>query len=279
MKRNVLKRTVAGVIALNLVIGTAPMNGLQLGVFNREATIVGAVDTIEIENNGYAYCVNMTSDSVEIKVDATADGSLTYQWQSATSDLSGIASTGYIKPADDEFNAIEGKTENVFSQSSMNVTYEGMWIRCMISDGTNTVYSEPLMLTKANASYWYLSNGTVAYRLSNQYILDVRGFAKDVRSNIYSWTETTYSNGGWRLNQRISGNTSQISSDKVAVQCSFDKTNADLMNIGIKLLNDTVTGFAMGADTKFHGNDAVPLTAVFLVAESKTAVSGTASLP
>ena len=178
------------------------------------------------KNKQYPTAVNLSEKEFELEmpIDPIESGVVIYQWQYSDSGN------------DDDFKDIEG-TMGYANSSKYKVTGDGVvngrWYRCIV-DG---ITSKKVQILMPNSSWTgsygagnqcYVSNGTIAYTLSNtNSVFDVVGKSADGSKML----QTTSTGSGWR-----------IFSDTTAT--AGDKTWAD------KAFNMAYLYFSFGQDGK-----------------------------
>ncbi len=189
----------------------------------------------------YPYGQAMSTSEVTLCTDVYGQS---YQWQVADSvtgiwsDISGATSKDYI-----------------FTPTA------GNWYRCVVNNNEDTATKAVQLIksgntfTKPNTDQWYVSNGTMAYTVWDQYQFDVVGQYDG------KWIGSAFG-GSWAAGgtsdpeETKTYSTSGLTSFKITFRANNDR----YLDFAIQLANNS-TAMAFGTDTMLNGVDSCPLKA------------------
>ncbi|MBQ4340525.1 MAG: S-layer homology domain-containing protein, partial [Firmicutes bacterium] len=230
--------------------------GAKLGLGDKDYSWNGSkwMTVVSIGNNGYPYGKDMNKSSVTLVIEA--ENASSYQWQRAQS-------------KDGQYTDIGEATSSTYTFTE---PVSGTWYRCVV-DGEN---SKAVRIVKANTSesgdvdrriwteysyspsdYYYISNGTMAYRVNGEYF-DVTGLYT-TKAGVNYMLQTSYSTK-WTMYGSIKESPGEISysSDSIkapkALRVAFSDEDRQAVLFEAQLA-DGDKSFAFGCDTQL-GNSA-----------------------
>lgn len=213
------------------IFGGAVIFALALSFVGSSSTEAFASD-VTIKNNGYFYGTSMAS-SVTFVVETEGDVT-SVQWQVANS-------------KNGEYTNLDGVTTKV---ATFTPTTD-KWYRCCIN---GSLYTEPLMAISGNTSTgsftykcdsagWYLSNGTMAYSLCYDNLMDIVGYYE--KNGNKFWLQTSFGGDGWRMSGTDSSS---------EIRFTFDKANPVIVYCDVVLASASPS-FAIDCDTQLGNNN------------------------